>query len=49
MRRVTIADGVDEIYVASSKAKNDVCRVFQECGYQSIAAFDKRGKTYVDR
>lgn len=44
MRRVTIADKVDEIYIASSKAKNDVCQIFQEYGYQPIAAFDKRGK-----
>lgn len=44
MRRVTVADKVDEIYVASSKAKNDVRQIFQECGYQPLANFDKCGK-----
>lgn len=39
MRRVTIADKVDEIFVASSKAKNDVRQIFLDYGYQSIAIF----------
>lgn len=49
MRRVTIADKVDEIFVASSKAKNDVRQIFLDYGYQSIADFDKCGKKIVGK